>query len=612
MMKFDPFVLPFVAGLAFLLTWLGYRYSGWYLKLDTQSRKKVLRGFFSLSLFAALKEIISESLLHKKIFTRNSLLGFMHMSLAFGWFLLILVGNIESRLYQPLEFNPPYIPIFFRFFHANPQPFPLHKVFSFAMDLLLLLVLSGVALALAKRIRAGYYGMKRTTSLKRGDRFALAALWLIFPLRFLAEAFTSAAYGGGDFLTGTAGKLLGSFLPAAGLCYPAWWAYSLALGVFFVALPFSRYMHIPTEVVLIMARHAGLAETGRRTPFTEIEINACSRCGICLDACQLSFARGLQHVQSVYALRAVRYNQVIPSEALNCLMCGRCQQTCPVGIDIRSVRLISRIEMNGREPDSSFHQNHRPEVRRAEVIYFAGCMTHQCPSIKDAMKKILDHSGVSWWFMDESGGLCCGRPLKLAGYGEQAKLVRENNIQLIRSSGASILVTSCPICYKMFRQDYNLEIRIMHHTEYLNELADSGKISLASTGIQSVYHDPCELSRELKLYAEPRALLNRVTELKTSPCSLDDALCCGNSLANLAADSQVRLRVSEDSCHRINPGIAELLVTSCPLCKKSFDRVSPAPVKDIAEVVLQSLVRTYPPKRIQKSNPSREIAVLQY
>lgn len=232
-MNFDAFVLPFSIGLLFLLGYLTVKYSIWYKKLDVSERLKIRKGFLSVKLFYALKEIIFESLLHRRIFLRNRLLGFMHMSLAFGWFLLIAVGNLESRVFDPAGMNPPYIPIFFNYFHSNPGVFPLHSIFSFVMDLLLLLVLVGVLLAFAKRVYSKAYGMRRTTKLMPGDRFALTALWLIFPLRLFAESFTSAVYGGGDFLTGSFGAFLGIVLPASELYYGAWWAYSISLGVFF-------------------------------------------------------------------------------------------------------------------------------------------------------------------------------------------------------------------------------------------------------------------------------------------------------------------------------------------------------------------------------------------
>jgi Fe-S oxidoreductase len=603
-MKFDLFVLPFTLGLIFLLGYLAVTYATWFKRLERVDKSKVTKGFFSFRLLAALREIVRESLLHRKIFLKNRLLGFMHMSLAFGWFLLIAVGNLESRIYQPTEMNPPYIPIFFRFFHANPGAFPLHRIFSFFMDLLLLLVLTGVILAFAKRLYSRAYGMKKTTKLMPGDRFALTSLWLIFPLRLLAESFTSATYGGGDFLTGTAGHVLGSFLPADLLYYPAWWAYSLSLGVFFVSLPFSRYMHIPTEVVLIFSRHFGLVESKTRSSLTEIEIHSCSRCGICLDTCQLSFAGGVNTVQAAYQLKAIRYKNIQPRETLNCLMCGRCDKACPVGIDISRIRLITRSEMNGMTPDPSFIQQSMPEPRKADVIYYAGCMTHQTPSIKKAMQNILSEAGVNYWFMDEAGGMCCGRPMMMAGHLEQASLMIEKNSKLIRASGAKTLVTSCPICYKIFAKEYKLDINVLHHTQYLLELAGKKEIRLEPLHACAVYHDPCELSRDLQVYEEPRKLLGSMVSLVQPEYERDNTLCCGNSLANISATNEVRLKVTRDAYSRINPHRAQYLITSCPMCKKAFERVSDVPVHDVAEMVskaMQKRIRKVPAQKPQKA-----------
>ena len=588
-MKFDLFVIPFTAGLIFLLCYLVGLYAWWFYKLEKSEKRKVLKGFFSFKLFPAVKEIIMESLLHKRIFGKNMLLGFMHMSLAFGWFLLILVGNIEDRIYDPETLNPPYVPIFFRYFNANAGNFPLHRFFSFAMDLLLLLVLTGVLLALGKRLFNRAYGMRKTTKLKTGDRFALMSLWLIFPLRLLAESFTTAIYGGGAFLTAATGNFLGSSLPASELAYPAWWAYSISLGVFFTALPFSRYMHIPTEVVLILSRHFGLKENGHRTPFTQIEINACSRCGICLDACQLSFAGGIQNVQSAYQLKAIRYNNIKPGEALNCLMCGRCQQVCPVGIDILSIRQIVRNEMNGRAPDISFVKQKMPEQGKADIIYFAGCMSHQTPGIKAAMKKIFENTGVNYWFMDEEGGICCGRPMMLAGHTRQARILIDKNKELMEKSGAHTLVTSCPICYKTFVQDYNLNIKVLHHTEYINELISNNIIKPNKLDKTVVYHDPCELSREIRIYDEPRRVLSKAARLVPAGYEKDDTLCCGGSLANLSATAKQRSDIAEQAYRQINRANADMMITSCPMCKKVFERVSDVPVKDIAEITVESL-----------------------
>ena len=89
-------------------------------------------------------EVVCESLLHRRIFRVNPLLGYMHMSLAFGWFLLIAAGWIETMAYLGLRYVPLQGHVFFRYFATNLDHKPF---FDFLMDLLLLFVLSGVALA---------------------------------------------------------------------------------------------------------------------------------------------------------------------------------------------------------------------------------------------------------------------------------------------------------------------------------------------------------------------------------------------------------------------------------------------------------------------------------
>ncbi len=591
-MKFDYFVLPFTLGLVFLFIYLGITYARWFIQLDKPDRKAIGKGFFSLKLFSAVREIILESLLHRKIFRKNLLLGFMHMSLAFGWFLLIFIGNIEDRVYEPQTLNPPYVPIFFRFFNTTVHPFPFHNFFSVLMDLILLLVLAGVVLAWGKRIRSRAYGMRRTTKLSLGDKFAMVSLWFVFPLRLLAESFTHAVYGGGEFLTGTVGNLLGSFLPASALFYPAWWAYSLSLGVFFLALPFSRYMHIPTEVVLILSRHFGLKEKKEHTPLTDVEVHSCSRCGICIDTCQLAFAGGIKHVQSAYQLRAIRYQHINPAEHLNCMMCGRCENVCPVGINIKDVRLISRNKLNGYPIDKN--EFVRPTVKpvKTDVIYFGGCMTHQTPAIKKSMTKILRSAGVNYWFMDEQGGICCGRPSILTGHTEQAEAIMNSNVQIIRQSGAKIMVTSCPICYKVFKQDYNLDIDVLHHSQYINQLLADGKLNVKAMGSNAVYHDPCELSRDIRVYEEPRNILEKIVRLVPSTYEKDNSLCCGGSLANLSISLEKRLEITQDALDKLTVQKPDLLITSCPQCKKTFEKASGIPVRDLAEIVASAMSAT--------------------
>ncbi len=606
-MTFDPFVIPFSLGLLILVCIIFYKYTCWIKKLTREEKSKIRRGLFSTKLLKGIREVFYESLLHRKIFRVNPKLGYMHMSLAFGWFLLIVVGNLESRIHSGSKINGPFYPIFFKFFEHQREGIPYNNFFVFIMDFLLLFVMTGIVLAVFKRIYKKFFGFKTTTKLKIGDKIALYSLWCIFPLRFLAESFSSSVFHTGGFFTGTAGNFFITFLPTADLYYYAWWAYSFALGVFFVSLPFSRYMHIPTEVLLIFLRNFGIKSSKEYNIFSKIEVNACPRCGICIDKCQLNTSLDNKKVQSVYFLRSVRYEHLDEEIANDCLLCGRCEEYCPVGINLNNIRVAKRKDFANDYIDN---YKYLPvnSGEKADVIYFAGCMTHLTPSIKYSMKKIFNEAKVNYWFMDEDGSVCCGRPLMMSGKNNMAKELIENNKRKIKGSGAKILVTSCPICLKVFSEEYNLDIQVMHHTQYLLQLVKQNKLNLNLSDKNIVYHDPCELGRGAGIYEEPRELLKMFNNLVSNDFEKENALCCGGSLGNTKITHEQRNKIASDAINQLTIGDPDILATACPLCKKTFTYKSPVKVMDIAEIVASAISNNVPKRRILKKE---ECAIVQ-
>ena len=228
---FAPFCIPFMVGAAVMFVVLLWKWGSWLCRLPRADKKRILFGLPTRRTLAAVWEVISESLLHRRIFKVNPLLGYMHMSLAFGWFLLIAVGWIETIAYLGFRYVPLQGHVFFKYFATGLEHKP---VFDFLMDLLLLFVLSGVALAWGKRVYSRAMGMRRTTRHVLGDRVALSALWFVFPVRLIAESTTCALYGGGGFLTGSLGAWLAGHvgvLPLMNFESAAWWFYSSCLGV---------------------------------------------------------------------------------------------------------------------------------------------------------------------------------------------------------------------------------------------------------------------------------------------------------------------------------------------------------------------------------------------
>lgn len=582
-MKFyDPFILPFVIGLYFIFAYLIVKFAAMLFKTGNVERKKIAKGIFTVKTLSAMKEVLMEALLHRRIFRVNPMLGYMHMSLAFGWFLLILFGKIGTLSYSRDFFNPIHYAIFFKYFEPSDPSFFYSKTYFLLMDSFLLFILSGLILAIVKRFKTRIFGMKKTTRLRFFDRMALTSLWLIFPFRLLAESFTSGTFQSGHFLTGTLGSFFAGFLPVENLMYPAWWAYSLALGFFFVSLPFSRYMHIPTEMFLIFLRKWGIETGTNMSGYAEAQMLSCSRCGICIDNCQLITA-GEAQANPVYFIQALRNHQINPALAMNCLQCGRCEEICPVKIDIRQLRLITRQHLT---PDQSDYKYLPPEQpTRADVVFFGGCMTHLTPGVVAAMKKLIAESGEKVWFMDEQESVCCGRPLMLAGETQSAARLIEHNRSLIASSGAKLLVTSCPICLTVFAREYNLGVEVQHHSQYLLKLIKNQKIRPKHALLKIAYHDPCELGRGNGIYEEPRQLINSSAILVNTRHEKQMSLCCGGSLGNLQLNAGQQNLILGETLQSLTAENPDILATSCPLCKKTFQKSSPVPVLDIAEIV---------------------------
>ena len=583
-MYYDHFVLPFTIGLAALLVYLCVRYYRWIRNFPRVDRIKIRRGLFTWQTARSVKEIFMESLLHHKIFVTNPMLGYMHMTFAFGWFLLILVGEIESVTYHERVLNPPYFAIFFRYFHPAKETFPGSEVFAFIMDLILAFLLLGILLAVVKRFYSRMFGMKKTTRQRPYDLVILTTLWLIFPARFIAESFTSWANGGGSFLTHGAGEMFASFLPVEHLSYGAWWVYSSLLGLFFLLLPFSRYMHIPTEMVFIFLKNWGVQQRKTYNTFSEMQVNACSRCGICINTCQLNTSCNINDTQPVYFLRRLRNGEPYAAQAEDCLLCGRCEASCPVGIDLNAIRLSKRPDLT-RVTKETYAYVPAPAVKPARVAYFAGCMSHLTPSIIRSMLAIFERAGVDYSFIDEENGVCCGRPQALVGNEKAARVIKDKNQQRIIASGAEILVTSCPICYKTFREDYTLKIKIMHHTEYIDMLIRQGALNVHASEARTVFHNPCELGRGCGVVEAPENVLRQTSVKIDTPYDGKKSLCCGGSLANTAIDLSQKTRISADAVKAYAAYHPDVIVTACPLCKKTLAKTSTIPVKDIAEIV---------------------------
>ena len=275
-------------------------------------------------------------------------------------------------------------------------------------------------------------------------------------------------------------------------------------------------------------------------------------------------------------------------QLFNCLMCGKCQIDCPVGIDIIDLRTTQRIE-SARQYDFSYDYLEENSVPKVDVAYFAGCMTHLTPGIITAMQQLFRSTGDKVWFMDKHKAPCCGRPLMLAGQYEAASNLIRHNTKMIQDSGAKKLIVSCPICYRVFKEDYDLDkVDVVFYVDYILKAILDGYLEVKNSNQRFIYHDPCELGRGMGMYSQPRELLQRVGALLEIKHQKEKSHCCGGSLGNLKISQAERDSLTQAALDDYLKYSPEILITACPLCKKTFSRSQRIKVLDVAEVVVSN------------------------
>ena len=587
---YNDFVLPFMIGMVFILTYCIIAMIRIIAQLPKEDRRRFFISLVTPKTVAKnIKDIFCDCLLHVKLWKRNKLLGYMHSSIAFGWFMLIVVGHIEVLLYTPHRAKLFYYPIFFRYFVAETESTMKGAVLFFLMDFFLLVVLSGIALAIIKRIRSRMFGMRRTTNPSFLDLVGLYSLWSIFPLRLLAEGFT-ADISGGSFLTKSLNHVFTSFLSDHANMLPSWWAYSCALGIFFCVLPFTRYMHIPSEILLIPLRNAGIRIHNARKGLAKAQVYSCPSCGLCIDACPMGVQKANIRDTTVYLNRQIRRRNEARIEEISdkCLLCGECTAICPVGVEGDKLRIAQRsIRKYGINPDYSGIDTSSMRTGKAgKVLYYAGCMTSLTPSIRKSMESLLRKAGVDYELMDKDGSICCGRPMWMAGRFDQARQMMEKNTAIIMDSGADTLLLTCPICYRIFKEKYRLDgVKVVHHTEFIDGLISEGRLKVEHGQTKYVFHDPCELGRGCGIYEQPRNVLLRAGTLVEAAKNRKESICCGGSVGSLTLGFDKRKPMTENALQNLTCASPDVIVTACPLCLDTFRRYSDRKVEDIAETI---------------------------
>jgi heterodisulfide reductase subunit D len=327
-------------------------------------------------------------------------------------------------------------------------------------------------------------------------------------------------------------------------------------------------------------------------------IYACTLCGACKEQC--SIAKKTKHIEK-FGGSTLPYNPLDISMALR-------RQAVESGIGplLQHKKFEESIELNRNpyfEPHSKrfdLFEEGKVAKKNADIVYFAGCTAaYRQQPIAESTVKILGKLGINYAVIDE---WCCGSPLLMTGQYRLAEQIAKHNVEEIKALSVKTVVTSCAGCFRVLKELYpelvgELPFEVMHVTQFFNDLLQKRKLTFSKPLNMSVtYHDPCHLGRHMKIYEEPRAILENLPGVKVVEMERikSYSYCCGAGAGFRSGFPEKSIEVASIRVEEAEKTGANCLTTACPFCltnlsdgaKKINSRLS---VCNIEQVILQAL-----------------------
>lgn len=271
-------------------------------------------------------------------------------------------------------------------------------------------------------------------------------------------------------------------------------------------------------------------------------------------------------------------------------------------------------------------------TEKADVVFHAGCRFSHDPDLRHIVRgaaSLLQKAGVDIGIGGNEEACCGGRAFDV-GYRGQMENYADDVISRLKAAGAKQIVTPCADCYSAFKHMYpmirkELDIEILHTTEYFNRLIQQGKLKPKRSDVRRVtYHDPCHLGRlgepyipwsgEWKkvwgqlnvpdppkqirrgidgVYEPPRQVLRSIPglELVEMERIREYSWCCGAGGGVREAFEDFSEWTALERIEEAKDSGAEALVTTCGWCERNFkDALDKAgddfPIYDITELLI--------------------------
>jgi heterodisulfide reductase subunit D len=243
---------------------------------------------------------------------------------------------------------------------------------------------------------------------------------------------------------------------------------------------------------------------------------------------------------------------------------------------------------------------------KPEFLFWVGCagaFDDRYKKVVRAFTKILTHLKVSYAVLGKEE-TCTGDPARRAGNEMLYQMQALQVIEIFKMYDVKKIITICPHCYNIFKNEYpdlggNYEV--INYLQFLEKYMSEGKLKLVKKSFKDVrvtYHDPCYLGRANDIYDEPRSILKNITaNLVEMDRHKSFALCCGAGGAQMfkeaeKGDKEIFIERTEDALKTK----ASIIATACPFCMtmmtdglKYKNKEEEIKNLDIAELIAQTL-----------------------
>lgn len=242
-----------------------------------------------------------------------------------------------------------------------------------------------------------------------------------------------------------------------------------------------------------------------------------------------------------------------------------------------------------------------------EILFWVGCagsFDQRVQKITKAFAVILNKVGINYAILGKEE-MCNGDPARRAGNEFLFQMMAYQNIQVLNGYGIKKIVTTCPHCFNIFKNEYPAlggNYEVVHHTTFLQQLIDDGKIKLKDAdsfkGKKITYHDSCYLGRGNGIYEAPRKVLEAldIELVEMNRCG-KNGFCCGAGGAQMFKEEEKgNKRINWDRADEAIGTGSQIIAAACPFCNtmltdgvKAAEKENDVKVMDIAELIAASL-----------------------